>query len=1064
MRPHQQRGYQQHGGSGDRLRALPNGAVVELTTADDPPAVARRLPQAAAVTAEQDSTRPPKPNRARLLAGREKQSTHFGSCFTFVQMCAVTVLGSELPTRAPADRTTTAKNAAVVFSAIAAAFAALRRLAREALLHRLRGTPSQRGPLVGQDTSNDACLSNAAKQNQTEFLAATTAAMKTIIWLELARLAGGGRAPLWFIARHCPEQSRLFCRHHLLRELRRRPFSTNEDGKPSDPRERAQSARVVEGRLFSRLVTSSETLQRLERVRAATAEAEAPFFQRPLQQQRPQSALEFQRILAARAARNFQAKSARARLRMQTANASAARGSATGMQLLTVTGGGVGGNISGSSFGDEDLDSGDEVSASEKAAARRNSDQPQSSAASPTAEAAESKPAATDEGAEDSDSGSSCRSCLEMVTAQRAGVEKPQAAAGPAGGKKPGLKMAMADFTRKIEDNEGTEISTFSFLGEKDKPAPDEEEEVGQDSAADVGAPPSARQSTCRASRSDRRPSSCTSTRRTILNPRSSLKFGICSFLQPLNRMRRAVKTVNLLIKACTTKEEQTRKNQQRMMTFSDIASSLAQDSQSDELNFQLSYYKAKKEMTLSPRLRRFSVCIRSCAPRRCCTPPWFNANQVIIRQGHNALNFYFIISGTNSCINVKPDANQPGAGASLRRKTQRNRLLQRRGGTARRESRRLYRHIYESGIRDDEPEHISFLREIPTLNGWRLTSCHTTIRKLAKAPGAGALVLAPLVLAWPAPGAGAPGCWRPGAARPGAGAPGAGAPVLAPLVLAPLVLGALVLAPLVLAPWCWRPWCWALGWRPGAGAPGGWRPWLLAPLVLAPLVLRPWCWRPWAGPLVLAPLVLAPLVLAPWCWCWRWCWALVLAPWCWRPGCWRPGAGAPGAGALVLAPPGALVLRPWCGAPVLAPLVLKPLVLAPLVLAAPGAGALVLAPWCWRPWCWLGPWCWRPLVLAPLVLAPLVLAPLVLAPLVLAPLVLAPWCWRPGAGAPGAGAPGAGAPGAGAPGAGAPGAGAPGAPGAPGAGACAGALVLAGAPGAGAPGAGAPGARRAWC
>uniref|UniRef100_A0A1I8G2X1 Cyclic nucleotide-binding domain-containing protein n=1 Tax=Macrostomum lignano TaxID=282301 RepID=A0A1I8G2X1_9PLAT len=97
------------------------------------------------------------------------------------------------------------------------------------------------------------------------------------------------------------------------------------------------------------------------------------------------------------------------------------------------------------------------------------------------------------------------------------------------------------------------------------------------------------------------------------------------------------------------------------MMTFSDIASSLAQDSQSDELNFQLSYYKAKKEMTLSPRLRRFSVCIRSCAPRRCCTPPWFNANQVIIRQGHNALNFYFIISGTTAVsVALKKPTGEP--------------------------------------------------------------------------------------------------------------------------------------------------------------------------------------------------------------------------------------------------------------------------------------------------------------------------------------------------------------------------------------------------------------------
>ncbi|PAA86090.1 hypothetical protein BOX15_Mlig018331g3 [Macrostomum lignano] len=525
----------------------------------------------------------------------------------------------------------------------------------------------------------------------------------------------------------------------------------NEDGKPSDPRERAQSARVVEGRLFSRLVTSSETLQRLERVRAATAEAEAPFFQRPLQQQRPQSALEFQRILAARAARNFQAKSARARLRMQTANASAARGSATGMQLLTVTGGGVGGNISGSSFGDEDLDSGDEVSASEKAAARRNSDQPQSSAASPTAEAAESKPAATDEGAEDSDSGSSCRSCLEMVTAQRAGVEKPQAAAGPAGGKKPGLKMAMADFTRKIEDNEGTEISTFSFLGEKDKPAPDEEEEVGQDSAADVGAP-------AFGAPIDLSRESLRQAAKQLHQHKKKYKN-----MTPLNRMRRAVKTVNLLIKACTTKEEQTRKNQQRMMTFSDIASSLAQDSQSDELNFQLSYYKAKKEMTLSPeaqeilRLHPFlrtkemlhtaMVSLQTAVEAFSEFPTnmkqslvkvgWyekFNANQVIIRQGHNALNFYFIISGTTAVsVALKKPTGEPfnKTVAFLRKGESFGELALLYGGKRSATvyckdevellavSREDFIDIFMNLESEDEPEHISFLREIPTLNGW---------------------------------------------------------------------------------------------------------------------------------------------------------------------------------------------------------------------------------------------------------------------------------------------------------------------------------------------------------
>uniref|UniRef100_A0A1I8IQ71 Cyclic nucleotide-binding domain-containing protein n=1 Tax=Macrostomum lignano TaxID=282301 RepID=A0A1I8IQ71_9PLAT len=126
------------------------------------------------------------------------------------------------------------------------------------------------------------------------------------------------------------------------------------------------------------------------------------------------------------------------------------------------------------------------------------------------------------------------------------------------------------------------------------------------------------------------------------------------------------------------------------MMTFSDIASSLAQDSQSDELNFQLSYYKAKKEMTLSPeaqeilRLHPFlrtkemlhtaMVSLQTAVEAFSEFPTnmkqslvkvgWyekFNANQVIIRQGHNALNFYFIISGTTAVsVALKKPTGEP--------------------------------------------------------------------------------------------------------------------------------------------------------------------------------------------------------------------------------------------------------------------------------------------------------------------------------------------------------------------------------------------------------------------
>uniref|UniRef100_A0A1I8F3P2 Cyclic nucleotide-binding domain-containing protein n=1 Tax=Macrostomum lignano TaxID=282301 RepID=A0A1I8F3P2_9PLAT len=586
---------------------------------------------------------------------------------------------------------------------------------------------SQRGPVVGQDTSNDACLSNAAKQNQTEFLAATTAAMKTIIWLELARLAGGGRAPLWFIARHCPEQSRLFCRHHLLRELRRRPFSTTKTAS------RATRASGLRARVSSRDACSRDSSPARRRcnassaVRAATAEAEAPFFQRPLQQQRPQSALEFQRILAARAARNFQAKSARARLRMQTANASAARGSATGMQLLTVTGGGVGGNISGSSFGDEDLDSGDESQRQrESGSSQKLRPAAVECGIPPLLKQPRANHGATDEGAEDSDSGSSCRSCLEMVTAQRAGVEKPQAAAGPAGGKKPGLKMAMADFTRKIEDNEGTEISTFSFLGEKDKPAPDEEEEVGQDSAADVGAP-------AFGAPIDLSRESLRQAAKQLHQHKKKYKN-----MTPLNRMRRAVKTVNLLIKACTTKEEQTRKNQQRMMTFSDIASSLAQDSQSDELNFQLSYYKAKKEMTLSPEAQeilRLHPFLRTKEMLHTAMVSLQTAVEAFSEFPTNMKQSLVKWAGMRTAVSValKKPTGEPfnKTVAFLRKGESFGELALLYGGKRSATvyckdevellavSREDFIDIFMNLESEDEPEHISFLRDIPTLNGW---------------------------------------------------------------------------------------------------------------------------------------------------------------------------------------------------------------------------------------------------------------------------------------------------------------------------------------------------------
>uniref|UniRef100_A0A1I8FD41 Hcy-binding domain-containing protein n=1 Tax=Macrostomum lignano TaxID=282301 RepID=A0A1I8FD41_9PLAT len=471
--------------------------------------VGRQLrPATAAVTAEQDSTRPPKPNRARLLAGREKQLLHLRPDVRRHWCWDPSCQPGHQLTEPPRQRTPQWCSAP-----LPGGFAALRRLAREALLHRLRGTPSQRGPLVGQDTSNERLfVKRAAKQNQTEFLGSDDSGNedyhlvgagetrrrrpRTALWFHRTTLSGA-ESPLLAVinAAARTETPAIFL------QRRRQAERTRASG--------LRAARVVEGRLFSRLVTPARRRCNASSGVARAATAEGRGFT----------------VLPSDSVQQQQHRRTHRR----------ARGSASGMQLLTVTGGASAAHISGPHSATRIL-----TAATKSAPARKRqlAETPTSRSRvrhPPLLKQPESKPAATDEGAEDSYSGSSCRSCLEMVTAQR------RSGSGPAA-RRPGLKMAMADFTRKIEDNEGTEISTFSFLGEKTT-APDEEEEVGQDSAADVGAP--AFGAPIDLSRESLRQAA------KQLPDQHKKKY---KNMTPLNRMRRAVKTVNLLIKACTTK------------------------------------------------------------------------------------------------------------------------------------------------------------------------------------------------------------------------------------------------------------------------------------------------------------------------------------------------------------------------------------------------------------------------------------------------------------------------------------------------------------------------------
>ncbi|CAL1531380.1 unnamed protein product [Lymnaea stagnalis] len=237
---------------------------------------------------------------------------------------------------------------------------------------------------------------------------------------------------------------------------------------------------------------------------------------------------------------------------------------------------------------------------------------------------------------------------------------------------------------------------------------------------------------------------------------------------EPLDKFRHAVRMTVLMLRAVGFKPEQPDEDKYNFLSWAVVYDEVLGISRlnydSGSLTFDPLLYKAKKESTISPdvkeilrlpsnqrtdaRIHTVRVCFRQVAPSfsefpiriqesmiKVCTYEKFEPGRVIIRQGHRAENFYFIISGCavvtemDSSGNHVHTTNVLGKGNSFGELAFLN-MSQRSATVTCREDVELicieredFIDIFMRGVKGKEAEHIAFLRTIDLLKGWPVDS-----------------------------------------------------------------------------------------------------------------------------------------------------------------------------------------------------------------------------------------------------------------------------------------------------------------------------------------------------
>ncbi|XP_074650097.1 uncharacterized protein LOC141905196 isoform X3 [Tubulanus polymorphus] len=237
------------------------------------------------------------------------------------------------------------------------------------------------------------------------------------------------------------------------------------------------------------------------------------------------------------------------------------------------------------------------------------------------------------------------------------------------------------------------------------------------------------------------------------------------SSIQPLVRFRRAAKLIHIILVAISSTRRENKRQEAKLMSFSQLQDEINQRTvYGDDLEFDPAHFKACKElqisheaktiMSMDPKERtedqlhtalvslnqaveafgEFPIKMQQSLVRR----GWyehFEAKRVIIRQGHYADNFYFILSGTAVVTilttNPKTGESFQNTVAFLKKGNSFGELALMYGGTRNATvtckddvellavGRDDFVDIFMHVDKDVEPEHIQFLRTVDLLEGW---------------------------------------------------------------------------------------------------------------------------------------------------------------------------------------------------------------------------------------------------------------------------------------------------------------------------------------------------------
>ncbi|XP_074650096.1 uncharacterized protein LOC141905196 isoform X2 [Tubulanus polymorphus] len=235
--------------------------------------------------------------------------------------------------------------------------------------------------------------------------------------------------------------------------------------------------------------------------------------------------------------------------------------------------------------------------------------------------------------------------------------------------------------------------------------------------------------------------------------------------IPPLVRFRRAAKLIHIILVAISSTRRENKRQEAKLMSFSQLQDEINQRTvYGDDLEFDPAHFKACKElqisheaktiMSMDPKERtedqlhtalvslnqaveafgEFPIKMQQSLVRR----GWyehFEAKRVIIRQGHYADNFYFILSGTAVVTilttNPKTGESFQNTVAFLKKGNSFGELALMYGGTRNATvtckddvellavGRDDFVDIFMHVDKDVEPEHIQFLRTVDLLEGW---------------------------------------------------------------------------------------------------------------------------------------------------------------------------------------------------------------------------------------------------------------------------------------------------------------------------------------------------------